>query len=129
MPKPAAKRTSRKSADAVRRYLEALDRNKPKRGRRRTPGSIRKRLDAIAAAVDTASALQRLALVQERIDLERELRSLEASADVGSLEAAFVSVAKDYGEAKGISYTAWRELGVPAEVLRTAGIPQTRRRG
>ena len=38
------------------------------------------------------------------------------------LEAGFVRSAKAYGERKGISYAAWREQGVPAAVLRQAGI-------
>ena len=37
-------------------------------------------------------------------------------------------VAKSYSERKGISYSAWREIGVSADVLRRAGIAQTRRR-
>ncbi len=33
--------------------------------------------------------------------------------------------AKSYGERKGISYEAWRQLGVPAEVLKRAGITKS----
>jgi hypothetical protein len=118
-----------KNATAVRRYLEALDASKPKRGRRRTAESINKRLATIADAVGSAPPLQRLALVQERLDLEEELKTIGSSPDLGPLESAFIEVARSYGEAKGISYTAWRELGVSAEVLKAAGIAQTRRRG
>jgi hypothetical protein len=119
---------SRKNASAVRRYLEALDAGKPKRGRRRTPDSIDKRLEAIEAALATAPALQRLQLVQERLDLTRELQAMSAPTDIGPLEDAFVEAAKEYSDGKGISYTAWRELGVPAEILKRAGVAQTRRR-
>ncbi|GIU89638.1 MAG: hypothetical protein KatS3mg010_0737 [Acidimicrobiia bacterium] len=42
--------------------------------------------------------------------------------DVGALEKEFVKVAKGYSARKGISYGAWREFGVPAEVLKKAGI-------
>jgi hypothetical protein len=117
-----------KNAAAVRRYLEALDANKPRRGRKRTPDSIKKRLDAIESSLASAGALQRLALVQERLDLSDELEAMDAPNDLGPLEAGFVEVAKEYGSRKGISYTAWREMGVPAEVLKAAGIGQTRRR-
>ena len=41
-------------------------------------------------------------------------------ADV--LEDEFVDAASGYSQRKGISYTAWRELGVPASVLKRAGI-------
>jgi hypothetical protein len=33
-----------------------------------------------------------------------------------------VKNARAYSRAKGISYGAWREVGVPADVLREAGI-------
>ena len=120
--------STRRNAIAVRRYLEALEDGRPKRGRRRTPESITKRLEAIEAALASAPALQRLQLVQERLDLSQELQTISAPADIGPLEDAFVEVAKEYSDGKGISYTAWRELGVPAEVLKRAGVAQTRRR-
>ena len=44
------------------------------------------------------------------------------------LELGFVEHAASYSDRKGVSYTAWREFGVPASVLRTAGIKETRRR-
>jgi hypothetical protein len=44
------------------------------------------------------------------------------------LAANFVAYAKSYSDRKGISYTAWRQFGVPADVLRKAGIQETRRR-
>lgn len=117
----------RKQAATVRRYLEALDRHKPKRGRKRTPESIRKRLKGIDEKARTAPALQRLQLTQERLDLEKELETIKAKSDLSRLEVEFAKVAKSYSEAKGISYSAWREQGVSAEVLRKAGVPRTRR--
>ena len=42
--------------------------------------------------------------------------------DLSALEADFVKTAAKYAERKGISYAAWRELGVPADVLKKAGI-------
>ncbi|HVT78054.1 MAG TPA: hypothetical protein VHD87_13550, partial [Acidimicrobiales bacterium] len=57
------------------------------------------------------------------IDLEAELERLEGSTvDIDALEAAFVQVADAYGKAKGISYAAWREIGVDPAVLKRAGI-------
>ena len=43
----AALAEGRNQGRAVRRYLEALDAHKPKRGRKRTPDSMQKRLDRI----------------------------------------------------------------------------------
>jgi len=107
---------------AVREYLSALDDTKPKRGRKRTPESIDKRLGAIAAEMDDASALKKLDLSQERLDLMAEKDRLENAIDLGALEAAFVTHAKAYGETKGITFAAWRDVGVTAETLKAAGI-------
>jgi hypothetical protein len=112
----------RNESRAVRRYLEALDAHKPKRGRKRTPDSINKRLAKIDGEIGNAAALKRVELIQERMNLQRELEALEGGSDLSELEAEFVSAAKGYGERKGISYGAWREAGVPAAVLSAAGI-------
>ena len=34
--------------------------------------------------------------------------------DLGAIEDGFVAVAGSYSERQGISYAAWREVGVPA---------------
>jgi hypothetical protein len=118
----AALATGREEGRAVRRYLEALDANKPKRGRKRTPESMKKRLDKIQAEMATAEPLQRLQLVQERMDLEHQIEAAGAPVDLSALEADFVKAAPGYSERKGISYAAWRELGVSAATLKAAGI-------
>lgn len=115
----------RAQARAVRRYLDALaQQKKTRRGRKRTPESISKRLRAIQIEIEDASSLKRLQLIQDRLDLERELELLTADpeVDLDALRSGFVKNAKAYSEAKGISYTAWREIGIPAEDLRQAGI-------
>ena len=61
-------------------------------------------------------------LSQERIDLEAELAATEEPIDLDGLESSFVKVAKGYGERKGISYGAWRAVGVSAATLKKAGI-------
>jgi hypothetical protein len=107
---------------AVRRYLEALEANKPRRGRKRSPESITKRLETIETDLPTADPLKRLHLIQERLDLKAALEASDAGTDLADLEAQFVAVAASYGERKGVTYSAWRELGVPAPVLAQAGI-------
>ncbi len=118
----AALAEGRAQGRVVRRYLEALEAHKPKRGRKRTPESIQRRLSGIDAEIAEADQLKRLQLVQERLNLTAELEAGEDKVDLAGLEAEFVSSAKPYGNRKGISYAAWRELGVPAAVLKTAGI-------
>jgi hypothetical protein len=118
----AALAQGRSEGRAVKNYLEALDKNRPRRGRKRTPESIKKRMSAIDAQLPDASPLLRLQLVQERMDLEKEAAQLGAGVDLSELESAFVKTAKKYADRKGISYAAWRQLGVSADTLKKAGI-------
>jgi hypothetical protein len=106
----------------VRRYLEALEAHKPKRGRKRTPESIQKRLATIERSLVDADPLSRVHLIQERMDLEKELAQTTQKIDLTRLEDDFVAVAKSYGERKGLTYAAWRAAGVDPAVLRKAGI-------
>jgi len=106
----------------VRDYLEALKRTKPKRGRKRTPESIKRRLNTIKNEYENVDAVTQLKYAQERLDLAIELAELTAKVDVGPLEKSFVKIAKSYGERNGITYTAWREIGVDPSVLKRAGI-------
>jgi hypothetical protein len=113
----------REQGRLIRTYLDALESTKPKRGRKRTPDSVKRRLATMNTELPGASGLDRVHLIQERMDLEAELEQLQGGAvDVSELEADFVKVAADYGTRKGISYTAWREAGVDAAVLKKAGI-------
>jgi hypothetical protein len=132
----AAKKTQRSMSDehkaalaegrtqgrAVRAYLEALDANRPKRGRKRTPDSISKRLAVIDNELSSADKLHALHLRQERRDLQQELSAMSETVDLAGVEKDFVASAKAYGERKGISYATWREAGVTPAVLKKAGI-------
>lgn len=118
----AALAEGREQGQVVRRYLEAIEAQSPRKGRRRSPEAVQERLVAIEAELKTAPAVIRLQLVQERIDLQEELESSGTSERMRELEDAFVECARAYGDRKGISYAAWREIGVSAAVLRRAGI-------
>ena len=122
----AALAKGREEGRIVRRYLEALESTKPRRGRKRTPDSIRKRLGTIDAALATADPLARLHMVEEKQRLEAELAHSGDTVDLAALEKGFIKVARIYGERKGISYSAWRTVGVSASVLQQAKIPRTR---
>lgn len=115
----------RANSRVVKEYLEALERNRPRRGRKRTPAGIRKRLDAIAVEMDDATQLAKLDMVQERINLEAELDQLLAVEDISDKEQAFLSIANEYSASRGISWAAWREMGVPSAVLREAGLSRS----
>ena len=117
----------REEGRAVRRYLEAIEHQRPRRGRKRTPESVRRRLAQVVARLENADPLARLHLLQERADLEAELTRVASADDVATLEKAFVKVARAYGERKGIAYNAWRAAGVTSAVLQRASIPRNPR--
>ena len=118
----AALAAGRAEGRAVREYLEALRANKPKRGRKRTADSVRSQLAAVEAELAEADPVRELQLVQKRMDLQSELSNMGQAVDIKSLQDAFVKVAKSYSTRNHISYGAWREVGVDAAVLKSAGI-------
>ena len=111
---------------AVRNYLAALEAHKPKRGRKRTADGIQRRLDQISLELPYADPLTRVHLTQEKMDLHAELQAGPRAADLTPLEDEFVKAAEGYSTRKGISYAAWREVGIDAAVLKRAGIARTR---
>ena len=117
----------RAEARAIKGYLNALASRKP--GRPVTKESLAKRLDAVNMKIEAADdPLETVDLIQSRLDIEKALEEVEAGVNLDVLESGFVEHAASYSDRKGVSYTAWREFGVPASVLRTAGIKETRRR-
>lgn len=118
----AALAAGRTAGNAVRQYLEALEWNKPKRGRRRTADTITKRLEAIELELNEASPIRRLNLLQEQEDLTEELQTVDTEYDITEYEQAFIEHAAAYGASKGISYATWRAMGIKPEILRKAGI-------
>lgn len=122
----AALAEGRAQARAIKAYLEALGNRRP--GRPVTKESLTKKISALEEKIETENdALRRVELVQQRIDAEKSLSSIGDGADFTQLETEFVKYAPAYSQRKGISYSAWRESGVSADVLRKAGIARTRR--
>jgi hypothetical protein len=118
----AALALGREQGRIVRNYLEALEKNRPKRGRKRTADSIQRRLDEVETKLAAADPLVRLHLLQQRRNLQEELRQREDSEMLDALEEAFIAVAHDYSMRKGLSFAVWKEMGVPSEVLAAANI-------
>ena len=117
----AALAEGRRQSRALKRYLEALGTRRP--GRPVTPETLTTRLEQVEARIgDETDPLKRLDLIQQRIDIETQLAQLADAADLETLEDGFVEYATAYSARKGISYAAWREAGVPAAVLKRAGI-------
>lgn len=117
----------RLEARAIKAYLKSVEGRRP--GRPVTKDSLNKRLTQVDSKLGTETdPLKRLDLMQSRLDIETALQSAGDGASKEDLTAGFVSHAKAYSDRKGISYTTWRQFGVPAAVLKQAGIAETRRR-
>ena len=112
----------RADARAVKAYLEYLENNRPKRGRRRTEESITARLTAIDSELESASPLARLNLFQEQEDLGAELQAMQQKVDGTELRAGFVEAAGRYATSKNIRRSAFRKMGIDAQTLTEAGI-------
>jgi len=117
----------RRQSRAIKAYLEALDTPK-RRGRPVTPETLQKKIDDLDAKLRAEpDPLRRVDLIQARLEAEEALSGLEATENLDGLEAGFVAYGSAYSDRKGISYAAWREAGVPAPVLKEAGVKRTRR--
>jgi hypothetical protein len=122
----AALAQGRREARAIKAYLEVLSSRKP--GRPLSKASLTERLDRVNKKLDaTNDPLQKVDLIQSRLDIEEALSQIGSTQDLEALEQAFKKHVASYSERKGVTYTAWRKSGVPAKVLREAGIRETRR--
>ena len=123
----AALAKGREQGRAVRDYLAALNEEK-KPGRRVDPETLAQKItqvqDQIASEPDPAKRVEH---IQKRLDLEAQQADASGQIDLETLQQGFIAAAEEYSERKGITYSAWREAGVPAAVLKAAGIPRTRR--
>lgn len=124
----AAIAAGRSEGAAVRRYLEALKlRRRP--GRRFSKAQLEQRLAELRSKVESEdNPLVEVELRQKARDLESRIARSDQEVDETELEVEFVTVAKEFSQRKNISYSVWREMGVPASVLKKAGIPQERAR-
>ena len=111
----------RRQSQAINAYLGALKDRRP--GRPVSAESIKKQLDDVSSKLGKESSpLKRVDLLQKRIDLEQALSKVSGASNMAELEANFVASVGGYSDRKGVSYKAWREAGVPAAVLKKAGI-------
>lgn len=117
----------REQGRAVRDYLAALERGK-QRGPKMDKAGLERRIDELHRQIEEEdNPAKRVELIQRRLDFEDRLSTVDEEPDLEDLERRFVEAAAEYSQRKGITYTAWREAGVPAPVLKAAGIPRTRR--
>jgi hypothetical protein len=111
----------------VDRYLSAV--NTPKRrGRKVSKSALQQRLVDARTKAKSATGVDKVLAAQEVRDLHARIANLDTGSggDMKILEAAFIRIAKRFGGNRGIGYGAWRDAGVPAVVLRKAGVARTR---
>lgn len=112
------------TALAIRRYLEALQSAGEGRAPSRTAETVQRELQHIRWQIVMADPSERAMLAQQRVDLEAELETFSRidSAEFADLEEGFIACAARYSARNGITYAAWRAIGIEPEVLRRAGI-------
>lgn len=138
MAKAAAKKTGmsqahkealakgREQGRKVRAYLEALEQER-QHGRKQDPETLERRIREQQEKIEAEpNPAKRLEHIQKRIDLEEALAAQSRTVDLEQLEKDFIEAIGEYAERKGITYSALREAGVPASVLKQAGVKRTR---
>ena len=121
----AALAEGRSEGRAVKSYLEALAAEPAQAGPHAAP-----RIPSRSASPPSTAQLRRRRRPLQQLQLRRRSawtsqRELDDDRRQGrplGARADFVKTAAKYAQRKGISYAAWRELGVPADVLKKAGI-------
>jgi hypothetical protein len=118
--RPAQRGARRAETNAVA-YLTALKAPKvPARSRatlERRRAQIEQRI-----ADESSSPIREVELIQQRLDIDAQLAQIDQAQRLRELEKAFVEVAASWAKRNGISAAALREAGVPASVLKRAGL-------
>jgi hypothetical protein len=117
----------REASRHVRAYLDALETQRPKRGRKLDPESVKKRIALIDENLKSAGGFERLNLLADKEALQGKLAGADVKVDLTDLRKHFIKHAKAYGERKNISYATWRSAGVSAEDLKAAGVSRSTR--
>lgn len=101
----------------VRRYLRLVTQT---HGKPRWPNPLTRveEIEVLLSDKDT-DPIRRLDILQERIELRLMLAQ---RSGLVTITEEFTQVGLDYSKRKGISYAAWRDYGVPASILKEAGI-------
>lgn len=119
---------------AVQAYLSALGGDiKPEKPethvRSASIQTLGRRLEALDLRLQSElTPVGRLLLLQKRASTKKEMEeavALSSRTNPDSIERvkkAFIDVALDFSERHGITYTTWRQMNVPATILKAAGL-------
>lgn len=125
----APKTQSTDPEKAVKIYLRALKNSKRTGpGRPRTEAAIQARIDkamsTLAYARDNNHVILELETTQKLLDARNDMRDFKRGVAQApeNYEDAFVKALPAFNKDRQISASAWRAVGVPALVLKRAGI-------
>jgi hypothetical protein len=110
----------RAETNAVAAYLTAL--RAPKVSARSRPNLEKRRVQIEQWIAEESSPIREVELIQQRLDIDAQLARIDQAARLPELEEAFVKVAASWAQRSGIRAAALREVGVPASVLKRAGL-------
>ncbi len=110
----------RAETNAVAAYLTAL--RAPKVSARSRPNLEKRRVQIEQWIAEESSPIREVELIQQRLDIDAQLARIDQAARLPELEEAFVKVAASWAQRSGIRTAALREVGVPASVLKRAGL-------
>lgn len=112
----AALHQGRVEGRAVRVYMTALHSQSPKR-RGRKGRSAAELQEALMNAEDPMERLALRPLLRAALENEGGME-----VDMEDVTADFIKVVANYSARNGLTYADWREEGVPAAVLKEAGM-------
>jgi hypothetical protein len=118
--RPAESGARRAETNAVAAYLTAL--RAPKVPARSQATLERRRAQIEQWLSEESSPIREVELIQQRLDIDGQLTQIDETQRLAELEKAFVEVAASWAKRSGISAAALREVGVPASVLKRAGL-------
>jgi hypothetical protein len=121
--RPTERGARRAETNAVAVYLTALKGPRPSgSSKAKREGLMRRRAQVEQWISEERSPIREVELIQQRLDIDAQLGQLDQAARLPELEEAFVKVAASWAKRSGVSAAALREVGVPASVLRRAGL-------
>lgn len=129
------KLTKREVTSGIGRYLDAIE-DGTVNGKRtvaigalkgfpqRTddPEVIARAIEVINERAQEGTSIERLQRTQRALTLARQLDALLNAEEGDDLRAFFVEHALAWATERGVGYGAFRAMGVPADVLRDAGM-------
>lgn len=118
----------RRMSKTVDTYIRAIQ-TPNARGRKVSAAQIKSRLEEARQKVTTETGVNMLLAVQAVRDLDVKLHTrTNGNSETARKQAtaAFIKIAAAFSKSRNISYASWRDIGVPASVLKQAGIARTR---